>query len=93
MAGDLRRDIEVADAREDHISEAIRIAISGGAIFNNFDDTVKALTDGIGQVPVGEGDEVIEVIRPVATNRRSEGIRLRRAAVIQRLRNFSAEPR
>ena len=62
MAGNMRRDIEVADGEEDHIGEVVEVAVSGGAVFNDFNDTVKALTDGIGQVPVGEGDDVIEVI-------------------------------
>lgn len=62
MAGNMRRNIEVANGQEDHVGEVIQVAISGGPVFNDFDNTVKALTDGIGQVPVGEGDDVIEVI-------------------------------
>ena len=62
MAGNMRRNIEVANGQEDHVGEVIQVAISGGSVFNDFDNTVKALTDGIGQLPVGEGDDVIEVI-------------------------------
>ena len=58
----MRRNIEVANGQVDHVSEAIQVAISRSLVFNDFDDTVKALTDGIGQVPVGEGDDVIKVI-------------------------------
>ena len=58
----MRRNIEVANGQEDHVGDAVQIAISGGPVFNNFDNTIKALTDGIGQVPVGESDDVIEVI-------------------------------
>lgn len=45
-----------------HVGEAVRIAISRGAVFNDFDDTVKPLADGIGQVSVGEGAVLSEVI-------------------------------
>ena len=62
MAGDMRRNIEVADSQVDHVGEAVQIAISGSPVFKDFDNTVKPLTDGIGEVPVGEGDDVIEVI-------------------------------
>ncbi len=36
MAGNMRRDIEVANGQVDHVSEAIRMAISRGAILNDF---------------------------------------------------------
>jgi len=62
MAGDMRRNVPVANSQVDHVGEAVQIAISGSPVFNDFDNTVKALTDGVGQVPVGEGDDVIEVI-------------------------------
>jgi len=62
MAGDMRRNIEVANSQVDHVGEAVQIAISGSPVFNDFDNTVKVLTNGIGQLPVGEGDDVIEVI-------------------------------
>jgi hypothetical protein len=62
MAGNMRRNIEVANSQEDHVGEVAEVTISAGPVFNNFDNTVKALTDGIGQVPGGEGDDVIEVI-------------------------------
>jgi hypothetical protein len=62
MAGNMRRNIEVTNGHEDHVGEVAEVTISGGPVFNDFDNTVKALTDGIGQVPVGEGDDVIEVI-------------------------------
>ena len=58
----MRRDIEVADGEEDHVGEVVQVTISGGPVFNDFDDTVKTLTNGIGQVSVGKGDDVIEVI-------------------------------
>ena len=57
----MRRNIEIANGQVDHVSKALQVAISGSPVFNDFDNTVKALTDGIGQVPVGEGDDVIEV--------------------------------
>ena len=63
MAGNMRRNIEVANGQVDHVSEAIQVAISRGAVLNDFDNPVKALTDGIGQAPVGEGDDVIEIRR------------------------------
>ncbi len=38
MAGNMRRDIEVANGQEDYVSEAIQIAISRGAIFDGKGD-------------------------------------------------------
>ena len=61
MAGNLRRNIEVANGQENHVSEAVEVAISRGPIFNDFDNTVKTFADGIGQISIGEGDDVIEV--------------------------------
>ena len=58
----MRRNIEVADGEENHVAEVVEVAVSGGAVFNDFDDTVKTLTNGIGQVSVGKGNDVIEVI-------------------------------
>ena len=58
----LRRNIEVANSQENHVSEVVEITISGGPVFNDFNDAVKALADSIGQVPIGEGDDVIKVI-------------------------------
>jgi hypothetical protein len=62
MAGNMRRDIEVADGQEDHVGEVVEVAVSGGAVFNDFNNTIKALANSIGQVSVGKGDDVIEVI-------------------------------
>ena len=62
MAGNMRRNIEVANSQENHVSEVVEITISGGPVFNDFNDAVKALADSIGQVPIGEGDDVIKVI-------------------------------
>ncbi len=68
--------IEVADDQADHVSEAIRIAISGGMVFNDFDDTVKALASGIWQVPVGEDGVLSEVTSHRTDQLRSEGVRI-----------------
>jgi len=56
------QEFEVADGQVDHVGGSARIAISRGAVFNDFDDTVKPLAGGIEQVSVGEGDVLSEVI-------------------------------
>ena len=58
----MRRNIEVANGQVNHVGETVQVAISGGTVFDDFDNTIKTFTDGIGQVSVGEGDDVIEVI-------------------------------
>jgi len=62
MAGNLRRDIEVADGQVDHVGEALEVAITGSSILDDFDNTVEAFADGVGEVSVDEGEDVIEVI-------------------------------
>ena len=58
----MRRNIEVANGQVDHVGEVVQITISGRSVLDDFDNTVQAFTYGIGQVSVGEGDDVIEVI-------------------------------
>ena len=58
----LRRDIEVANRQVNHIGKVVQTAISGGSIFDNFDDPVKALPDGVGQIPVDIGENILEVV-------------------------------
>ena len=62
MTGNLRRDMEVADSQVDHVGEALEATITGSSILDDFDNTVEALTDGVGKVSVDEGEDVIEVI-------------------------------
>ena len=62
MAGNLRRDIEVADGQVDHVGEALEVAITGRSILEDFNDTVDAFADGVGEVSVDEGQDVIEMI-------------------------------
>ena len=62
MAGNLRRDIEVADGQVDHVGEALEVPIIGSSILDDFDNTVEAFADGVGEVSVDEGEDVIEVI-------------------------------
>ena len=62
MAWNMCRNIEVADGQVDHVGEVVQVAISGSPILDDFDNSVEAFTDGICQVPVGEGNDVIEVI-------------------------------
>jgi len=52
MAGNLRRDIEVADGQVDHVGEALEVAITGSSILDDFDNTVEAFADGVGEVSV-----------------------------------------
>ena len=62
MAGDMRRNIEVANSQVDHVGKAVQIAITGSPVFNDFDNTVKTFTDGIRQISIREGDDIIKVI-------------------------------
>ena len=61
MAGNMRRNIEVTNGQIDHVGEVIQVAISGRPILDDFDNTIQALTDRIGQVSVNEGQDVREV--------------------------------
>lgn len=40
----------------------MQVAIAGRTILDDCDNTVQALTDGIGQVPVDESKDVLKVI-------------------------------
>ncbi len=62
----MRRNIEIANGQVDHVSKALQVAISGSPVFDNFDNTVKALANGIGQVSVDKGKDVLEVISQCA---------------------------
>ncbi len=62
MARDMRRYIEAADSQVNHVGEAFEVAITGSAIFDDFDNTVNALTDGIGQISVDKGNDIVVVI-------------------------------
>ena len=62
MAGNLRRNIEVTHRQENHVGEVVEVAISRGPVFNDLDNSIESLTNGIRQVPVGESDDVIKVI-------------------------------
>ncbi len=65
----MRRNIKVPDGQVDHVGEVIQVAIAGGPILHDFDDTVQALTNGIGQVSVAEGQDVREVSAQCADKR------------------------
>ena len=58
----MRRNIEVANGQVNHVGEVVQVTISGRSVLDDFDNTVQAFTDGVGQVSVGERDDVIEVI-------------------------------
>ena len=58
----MRRTIEIEIGYVNHVGEVVEIAISGGAVFDDFSNADKALTDGVGQVSIGESDDYIEVI-------------------------------
>ena len=44
------------------MSEKLSNLISGGAGLYDFNNTVKAFTDGVGLIAIGESDGIIEVI-------------------------------
>jgi len=58
----LRRNIEVTNRQVNHIGKVVQTAISGGSVFDDFDDPVKALPDGVGQIPVDIGENILEVV-------------------------------
>ena len=58
----MRRNIEVANGQVNHVGKVIQTAVSGGSIFDDFDDPVKTFADGVGQIPVDIGENVLEVV-------------------------------
>ena len=58
----MRRNIEVANGQVNHVGKVIQTAISRGSVFDDFDDPVKAFADGVGQIPVDIGENVLEVV-------------------------------
>lgn len=58
----MSRNIDVAYGQVDHVSEVVQVTISGGTVLDDFDNTVQSFTDGVGQVSIGERDNIIEVI-------------------------------
>ena len=47
---------------ENHDAEEIESAISGGSDFDDFTKAIKALTDVLGQIAMGESDDIVEMI-------------------------------
>lgn len=66
MAGNMRRNIEITNDQVDHVSKVIQVAISRGPVFDDFDNTVEAFANGIGQVSIDESEDVLEVISQCA---------------------------
>ncbi len=56
------RNIKVTNSQINHVGKVIQIAISGRPVFDDFDDPVKALPNGVAQIPVDEGENIIEVV-------------------------------
>lgn len=52
----------IANGPVDHVGEAVQVAISRRSLLEDLDNTVQSFIGGIGQVSVGERDDVIEVI-------------------------------
>lgn len=48
MAGNMRRNIEVANYQVNHVGEVVQVTISGRSVLNDFNNTVQAFTDGVG---------------------------------------------
>jgi len=69
----MRRNIEIANGQVDHVSKALQVAISRSPVFDDFDNTVKAFTNGIGQVSVDKGKDVLEVISQCANKLAQRG--------------------
>ena len=62
MTGNMRRNIKVTNRQENHVGEVVEVTVSRGSIFNDFDNTIKTFADGIRQISIGEGNDVIKVI-------------------------------
>jgi hypothetical protein len=58
----MRRNIEITNGQVNHVGEVVQTAISGRSVFDDFDNPVKALPDGVGQIPVDESENIIEVV-------------------------------
>ena len=58
----LRRDIEVSGAEENHVGKGVKGAESAGAILDHADDAVEAFGDGVGEVCLDEGDDSLGVL-------------------------------
>ena len=52
------KNIEVSDGKENKIGEAIEIAETGGAVLDDFDQTVKTLGGGVGEMTLDESEDV-----------------------------------
>ena len=61
MAGNLRRNIEVAHRQENHVGEVVEVAISRGPIFNDFDDAIEPFCHGVGEPGSDKSQDAIEV--------------------------------
>ena len=53
------------------LGEAVEVAIARRSVFDDFDQSIQALTDGIGQGSVDEGHDVHEVQIPQGADERA----------------------
>ena len=62
FGGNLRRDIEVSGAEEDHVGKGVKSAESTGSILDHADDAVEAFGDGVGEVCLNEGQDTLGML-------------------------------
>ena len=54
----MRNNIDVAFGEENHVSEAGEISKTGGAIFDNLENTIDAFADSVGEGTLDEGNDI-----------------------------------
>ena len=57
----MRRDIEVSDDEVDDVGERVEIAVSACAVLDDLDDAVQSLGDGVGQIVLDKGEDVLKM--------------------------------
>ena len=73
IARNVRRDIEVTDDEVDDVGECIQVAISAGAVLDDRDDAIESFGDGVGQIVLDEGEDVVEMRLQRADERAQRG--------------------
>ncbi len=54
----MRNDIDIALGEENHVGKAVEISKTGGAVFDDLENTIDALADSVGQWALDEGNDI-----------------------------------